>query len=557
MKEEDPKFGNFSNNESKVSNILKFSLEKGILLDKETLNFLGQVDENIARDIVDKISCLKERIITKSFFTKNAEKIHEIITDEKTIDKLKINFGLSLEISRERTFKKEEGPESREKQEKINLNNLKIIYSLTNLTKKIEVGDFVRHFRARHNEIKGFLQERKELENLTSINKINSKKQSLSIICTVFDKRITKNKNLLLIVEDLTGRINVLINKNKQEVYDKAKEVLKDDVVGIKGFGNQEIVFANDFIYPDIFLQEKNIINRDERIAFISDLHVGSKNFLSKNFEKFINWINGDVGDDKQKIEALKVKYLLIVGDSVDGVGIFPGQEELLEIKDIKKQYEKLGFYLNKIRKDVKIIICPGQHDAVRVAEPQPAIGKDYAAALYELDNLLFVSNPALIEVGDNTKKGIKILMYHGAGMNSTVDEIESLRLGNAREQPSKIVKEMLKRRHLASLHSAVTYIPTEDKDPMLIREIPDIITTADFHHTDIDIYNNILIICSSCWQSTTPFEEKVGHHPDPCKVPVFNIKTREIKILDFSDEEANKKGEEINEQIKCEKNEN
>ena len=50
MKEEDPKFGNFSNNESKVSNILKFSLEKGILLDKETLNFFGQVDENIARE---------------------------------------------------------------------------------------------------------------------------------------------------------------------------------------------------------------------------------------------------------------------------------------------------------------------------------------------------------------------------------------------------------------------------------------------------------------------------------------------------------------------------
>tara|TARA_Y100000310_G_C20674685_1_gene812299 strand:- start:259 stop:1893 length:1635 start_codon:yes stop_codon:yes gene_type:complete len=537
--------------------ILKFSLEKGILLDKEILDFLGGIEEDIARDIVNKISNLKERIITKSFFSKNAEKIHDIISDEKVVEKLKINFGLSFEISRERVLKKPEP--IIEKQEQINLDNLKILSSLNNLTKKIEVGDFVRHFRSRHNEMKGFLQERKELEGLTSINKITSKKQSLSIICTVFSKRITKNKNILLEVEDLTGKITVLINKNKQEIFDKAKDVLVDDVVGIKGFGNQDILFANDFIYPDIFLQDKNVINRDERVAFISDLHVGSKNFLKKNFERFIEWVNGKTGNEEQKQEALKIKYLLITGDSIDGVGIFPGQEELLEIKDIKEQYKELSRYLGKIRKDIKIIICPGQHDAVRVAEPQPAIGEDYASVLYEHENITFVSNPCLIEISNGVKKGIKILMYHGAGMNSIVEEIESLRMGNAREQPSKIVKEMLKRRHLASLHSAVTYIPTGDKDFMLIREIPDIINTADFHHTDIDIYNNILIICSSCWQSTTPFEEKVGHHPDPCKVPIFNVKTRELKIIDFSDIDESKKKieeekcEEKKEEIKCE----
>ena len=78
--------------------ILKFSLEKGILLDRETLDFLGGIDEEAARDIVNKISNLKDKIITKSFFTKNAEKIHDWISDEKVIDKLKINFGLSLEI---------------------------------------------------------------------------------------------------------------------------------------------------------------------------------------------------------------------------------------------------------------------------------------------------------------------------------------------------------------------------------------------------------------------------------------------------------------------------
>jgi hypothetical protein len=44
------------------------------------------------------------------------------------------------------------------------------------------------------------------------------------------------------------------------------------------------------------------------------------------------------------------------------------------------------------------------------------------------------------------------------------------------------------------------------------------------------------LIICSSCWQSITPFEEKVGNLPDPCKVPIVNLQTGALKILDFSD---------------------
>jgi DNA polymerase II small subunit len=330
--------------------------------------------------------------------------------------------------------------------------------------------------------------------------------------------------------------ITVLINKNKFEIYDKAKEVLVDDVVGISGFGNREIIFANEIIYPDCFLSEKVKLDRDESVAFISDIHIGSANFLEENFLRFIKWLNAEVGDKKQREEALKIKYLFITGDTIDGVGIYPRQEELLNIKDIKKQYEKLAELLGKIRKDVKIILCPGQHDAVRVAEPQPFIGKDYGNALYKLENVILVSNPAMVEITNGGgKRGFRILMYHGASLMRYVNEIESLRLSNAPDNPVKIVKELLKRRHLASMHSSVIYIPNGKQDPLLIREVPDIITTGELHKADVDIYNNILIICSSCWQTTTPFEEKVGSHPDPCKVPVLNLKNREIKILDFS----------------------
>jgi DNA polymerase II small subunit len=296
------------------------------------------------------------------------------------------------------------------------------------------------------------------------------------------------------------------------------------------------MLFVNDIIFPDIKILDKKKSNFEELAAFISDTHVGSKMFLEKNFLKFIKWLNGDVGNESQKQEARRIKYLLITGDTIDGIGVYPGQESLLTIKDIDKQYETLAEYLGMIRKDVTIVLCPGQHDAVRVAEPQPAIDKEHGYALHEMENVILVSNPAMIEIMNGDKRGMRILMYHGASMHSLINEIDSLRIVKAHDTPSKVVKHILKMRHLSPMHSLVTYIPNEKEDELVIREAPDIVTTADLHKPDIDMYKNILIVCSSCWQSITPFEEKVGNHPDPCKVPIFNLKTRQIKIMDFSE---------------------
>jgi DNA polymerase II small subunit/DNA polymerase delta subunit B len=67
---------------------------------------------------------------------------------------------------------------------------------------------------------------------------------------------------------------------------------------------------------------------------------------------------------------------------------------------------------------------------------------------------------------------------------------------------------------------------------------VPDLLCTGEVHRVDVENYNNILIITGSCWQGQTAFEEKIGNIPDPCKVPLFNLKTRELKILDFGVEE-------------------
>ena len=102
-----------------------------------------------------------------------------------------------------------------------------------------------------------------------------------------------------------------------------------------------------------------------------------------------------------------------------------------------------------------------------------------------------------------------------------------------AASSPELIMKYLLKNRHLAPSQGSTQYFPLE-KDPFIIRDIPDIFVSGHTHKGATSYYNNILIISISCWEAMTPYMEKVGSKPDFCKVPMFNLKTREIKILDF-----------------------
>lgn len=505
-----------------VNKILKLYANKGFFLDKETLELLSSLNEEDIKEIAEILSGLgiRERIITLKIFDRYKDRFNEFLPNEnKNIKKKGVSLLSELRFS----------------------------------SKKIEVGDFVKHFRARYESIKnifingefdnpsdcikgarGFVQNNDiQLGNLSSIRKIGTNSGVYTIIAAVSEKRITKNKNLLIEVEDLTGRSMVLVNSENSELFAKAKKLLLDDIVAFRVSGSSEMLFANDIIYPDAGLKEEKYSDFDEYVAFSGDFHVGSKMFLEKNVLKFVSWLNGEIGDERQRMIAKKVKYLFLIGDNIDGVSHYPGQENFLNIKTCRGQYLKVEEILRKIRGDVQIIMCPGQHDSVWVGEPQPMVSEKWASGLHRMENLHLVPNPSLVEIGG----GFKILMYHGASISRFIDEMPEIRTKFGHNSPVKIVREMLKRRHLAPVHGLMDYIPCENKDPLVINTIPDIIATADQHRAEIDSYNNILMIASSCWQSITPFEEKVGNIPDPCKVPLFNLKTREIKIMDFSEE--------------------
>ena len=512
-----------------ASEILKLCMGKGFLLDKEMLELLSGLTDEGAKNVIGVLGSLgiEERVINKRLFETHFDKFRNLLIAEQGKDEMHNFFegmgykkGDEVEVVVEDVL--DEG----------GCGKVKLISAPAFPQKKVEVKDFVKHFRSRYESIKTML-ETHDFENLTSIRKIGQNRGSYTIIAAVSNKRMTKNKNLFLEVEDMTGTSIVLVNQNKKEVFDKARDLLNDDIVAFTVSGTSEMLFANDVIFPEASLSEKRRSEFDEYVAFAGDFHAGSTMFLEKNLLKFVKWLNGEEGDERQRAIAKKVKYLLLTGDNIDGVGHYPGQDKYLIQDTTQGQYEKVEEIIKLIRKDIKIIMCPGQHDAVWVGEPQPIIGERFAEGLHQMENLTLVPNPALVEIDG----GFRILMYHGASINRFIDEIPEIRTNFGHSSPTRVVREMLRRRHLAPIHGGMDYIPCEKGDPMVIDKIPDIIATADQHRSEVSTYNNILMIASSCWQSITPFEEKVGNVPDPCKVPLFNLKTREIKIIDFSDE--------------------
>ena len=97
-------------------------------------------------------------------------------------------------------------------------------------------------------------------------------------------------------------------------------------------------------------------------------------------------------------------------------------------------------------------------------------------------------------------------------------------------------MKFLLKRRHLAPTHSSTLHMPDANQDALVIDRVPDFFVAGHIHKSSVSSYRNIRMICGSCWQSKTPFQEKVGHHPEPCRVPIVNLQTRNVKILKFGD---------------------
>jgi len=418
------------------------------------------------------------------------------------------------------------------------LRPVEIEISYENVPHKYGLRDFTNIFITRYRFLEKILRNRQELQSTLTINRVLGKKEKdqVSVIGLVEEIGTTRSGHIMLTIEDLTGKIKVLISKNNKDILNLGKELVHDEVVGITGTSGDKIIFADKIIWPD--LPENNELKKsseEEYAIFMSDIHVGSNMFLKEEFNKFLRWLQGETGNEKQRELAAKVKYIIIAGDLVDGVGIYPGQEEELEIDDIIEQYNEFCRLIKSIPKDKQIIVCPGNHDLVHLAEPQTIFYPQYTQSLHELPNVTMVTNPAIISIGKTENfSGFNVLMYHGYSFDYYVSNVESIRNNGGYERADLIMQFLLKRRHLAPSYKSTPYFPAHKEDPLLIKKIPDFFVTGHIHYSKIANYKSVTMISGSCWQAKTSFQEKLGHEPEPGRVPIVNLKTRDVKILKF-----------------------
>lgn len=558
--------------------IINFYLDNKILLSPELLDYLDKpfplntqfcvlnidallITENkipINIDDYENAVVLKEKNHNKRLYEKFREYIYNNITAKK-------NTGESVEEIPNKVSEKksnsndeiksgnssnafrsdDEFPEISEseidsfKEQFMKKHRIRIISNYREKSKKRSVHDFVGFFNSRFKELEKILRSRQELQNLTSISRILSKKEkdNVALIGIVYDKVISKNNNIILTLEDQTGTIKVVVTQSKEELFSLAQEIQLDEVIGVTGMYDG-LVFVNNILLPDIPLTKELKKSPEEGyFVLISDPQVGNKLFLEEEFKKFLNWLNGEAGNEAQKEIASKVKYLFIVGDLVEGVGIYPDQEYDLSIIDVRDQYKKLAEYLKNIK--IPIIVCPGNHDVGRLSEPQPGFRDEYSKPLWMLPNVICVSNPSMLNLfSSNNFEGLDVLIYHGGSFFYYFNNVPTIRQKGGATRSDLVMKYLLQRRHLAPSHTSTVYVPDANKDPLVIDKVPDFFFSGHVHRATVNNYRNVTCINASCWVAKTEEQERRGLDPQPGRAFVVNMQTREVKIMNFLSKE-------------------
>ena len=356
---------------------------------------------------------------------------------------------------------------------------------------------------------------------------INSR---VKIIGIVTEKKERKN-TIFIQIEDYEANISVLVpTSSDRNLFEKTKRLFIDQVVFIEAIKFKENVFiAKDIISPDI--PEKRTKGSLEEVyaVFTSDVHIGSKQFLNTSFDRFIGWLNGKEGNESQREIAGKVKYLIIAGDIVDGIGVYPDQEKELAIVDIYEQYEAASKLFQKIPEYIEIVIIPGNHDASRQALPQPAIFKKYAKSIYDLKNVTMLGDPSRIRL-----HGLDLLLYHGRSLDDIIGAVPDVTYLNLAKDITVAMRYMLKTRHLAPIYGSKTPIAPIPIDNLVIESPPDILHMGHVHVMGYEGYRGTLLINSGTWQRQTQFQEKMGLIPTPGIVPIVNLKSLKVTPLDF-----------------------
>lgn len=376
-------------------------------------------------------------------------------------------------------------------------------------------------FASRFGRLKRIMMERPEARSLIDIARVRDNRSEEGFyICGLVSSRSAERNLTKVELEDQTGSIEgAVFDAELQKV---AAALLVDQFVMAKAVLDKNSgLIIREIITPDVPGGAQARSESEVYAAFLSDLHIGSRYFMEEELSEFVAWLSSP------DPVARRVRFVLICGDVVDGVGIYPNQDRELEYPTAEEQLAKAEEMIGRIPGHVRVIVAPGNHDPGRRALPQPAIPKKYNSGLWERENVIMVGNPAMVSLN-----GVKVAMFHG----QSIDDIVKVTPGLSYDKPADVMKRLLRARHLSPIYGSQTPIAPESEDHLVMEDVPDIFHVGHVHRMEVDRYKGILLINSGSWQRQTPFQASVGMVPNPGIAVLVNLKTFGVFTSDYSE---------------------
>ena len=476
--------------DEEISSAVSYALNKGFQIHPDALEILHKIDVRELGQIIKDV--VKEKTKQKQFLIN--EEDFEIYLGIKDDEEHQVEF----EILSDPTEK---------------------------ITSAEGVEGYGELFVSRFNKLRQIMSDRpesKKVKDIESVKSITKNDDDMYVWGLVTDRKSDRNITKVT-VEDPTSSMEIVVFEG--DLKDSADTLLMDQfamfkIVPAKNGG----FFAKDIILPDIPEHTTNRSKTETYAVFLSDLHVGSKFFMEEELSDFIKWVSS------ADPIARKIRFVVIGGDLIDGVGVFPGQDKVLDQLTTEDQLQKTFEVLDKIPKHIKVMLISGNHDAGRKALPQPAIPKMYNSELWDRENFFMLGNPSMVSLN-----GVKVLMYHG----QSIDDVVRTTPGVSYDKPAAVMRHFLKARHMSPIYGSRTPIAPETEDMMVIDDVPDIFHAGHVHFVGLDMYKGVLIVNSGAWQRQTDFQESVGITPTPGMAIIVNLQTMKVYQKDFRVQES------------------
>ena len=377
------------------------------------------------------------------------------------------------------------------------------------------VKDFATYVQARYKALRRIIEKHPSYNLVCDIATSKGLGREVFLVGIIYEVNVTKNGHLIIELEDMTGTCKGFIGKDSPL---RNEVLVTDEVIGVVGkYTTSGLFIINQIIYPDLPEKRKwNPSDSQSCIAFASDIHVGSAEFLEQHWDNMTSWMRRN--SEKQNID-----YILFAGDVVDGIGVYPDQDKDLIEKDIYSQYEMLSELLKDLPDNMQVIVQPGNHDACRLAEPQPALSSIYTKKFDS--NIILAGNPTSFDI-----EGRVITSYHGKSFD---DWISCIR-GAKYENPLPIMQQMLVKRHLAPIYGKKNALAPEKEDYLAMVNTPDILVTGHIHSFAVGEYRGTQMINSSTYQAQTSYQKEHNFNPIPSKMPICHLGTGRVVVKDF-----------------------